>query len=185
MQIVKSSTVTWVDVVRPTNKDIHLLMHEFNVHPMAATQLKDPTSRAVVENYDTYLYVVLHFPIFNEEKATSESVEIDFVITPSMLLTARYSDLAPLESILKRCSFVPRKNSAMCMDKGPMFLFYYVVKELFNFSQREIDHMHEKITTIEEGIFEGRERKMLVEISRVRRDIINFTSALKPQRMVL
>lgn len=185
MQIVKSSTVTWIDVVSPSHKDVHKLMHDFNIHPMAATRLKDPTFQPTVQTYDAFLYITLHFPVLNKEKGVSESVEIDFIITPTLILTNRYRSIEPLEALLKKCSFVRNKNSANCLDSGPMFLFYTVVNELFKHSQKEIDFIHEEIEDIEEGIFDDRESEMVPRISQVRRDVINFVGALKPQRMVL
>jgi magnesium transporter len=160
-------------------------MHDFNIHPLAATQLSVPTLQPLVERYGPYLFIALHFPIFDPEKQTSISQEIDFVLTPHTLLTTRYREIEPIETILKKCSFVPNKNTAEYLGRGTVFLFYHIVSELLRFSEREIDHIHKKIDGIEEGIFEGNERQMVPRISLVRRDIINFRGALKPQRMVL
>src|SRR3989344_5880431 len=185
MQIVKSSTVTWVDVVSPTHKDVHKLMHDFNIHPLAATQLKNPTFQPTVEHYDQFLYIALHFPIFNRERGVSEGVEIDFIITPSLVLTNRYVHIEALDSLLKKCSFVPQKSTSDCLDRGPFFLFYSIVNEMFKFSRKELDTIHEEITDIENALFDGKEKDMVPRISHIRRDIINFLGALKPQRMVL
>jgi magnesium transporter len=185
MQLIKGPSLTWINLARPNRQDVRFLTRELNIHPALAEQLAVPTLRPMVEHFDVSLYVVLHFPIFNEEKKTSESAEIDFLLTPSLLLTAHYQEIEPLSLLLKKCSFAPGKNKITFLDKGAVFLFYYIVKELFKFSLREIDHIHEKISEIEEGIFEGREKEMVGKISLVRRDIINFMSALKPQRMVL
>ena len=185
MQIIKSSTLTWIDIQGPSYKDIHKLVQDFGVHPVLANRLKDPTLRPMVEEIDNFLFIVLHFPIFNEEKQTSESTEIDFIITPSMILTTRYSDIEPFDNVLKKCSSLSLTNGEHCLGKGPMFLFYYIVKELFNFSLREIDHIHEKISKIEEGIFEGKEKEMVPLLSTVRRDIINFLAILEPQKIAL
>lgn len=185
MQIVKTASVTWVDLQNPTFKEIHSLMRDFSVHPQLATQLKDPTLRPIVESVREVLYIVLHFPIFNEERQTSQSAEIDFIITPTRLFTTRYQPIEPLELILKRCSSIPHRRSEYCLASGPFFLFYYIVKELFNFSLREIDHIHEKITAIEKEIGDGREKDLVRTISLVRRDIIGFASTLEPQRTAL
>lgn len=185
MQIVKSRTVTWLDIESPSWRDIHRLVRDFNIPSHAANHLKEPVLRPTVETLGKVLYVVLHFPIFNPAKQTSESAELDFIITPSMLLTARYRAIEPFDTVLKRCSSLPLKNAEYCLARGPIFLFYHIVKEIFNFSLREIDHIQEKISDIEEGIFDGREKEMVSRISLVTRDIINFSSTLTPQRTVL
>ncbi len=185
MQIIKSSTVTWIDLPNPTFRDIHKLINDFGINHEAANQLKDPTLRPMVENYDNFFYIVLHFPIFNEEKKTSESAEIDFIITPTSLFTTRYTEIEPFENLLKKCSSLSLKNSEPCLGKGPVFLFYYIVKELFDFSLRELDHIQKKISAVEEEIFKNQEKEAVPKISQIRRDIINFSSTLQPQKTVL
>lgn len=185
MQIVKTASVSWVDLQNPSFKEIHSLMRDFSVHPQLAIQLKDPTLRPTVESVRDVLYIVLHFPVFDETRQVSQSAEIDFIITPTTLFTTRYQTIEPLETLLKRCSSIPHRRSEYCLANGPFFLFYYIVKELFNFSLREIDHIHEKIGALEKGIAEKREKEMVNPISLVRRDIISFASTLEPQRIAL
>jgi magnesium transporter len=185
MQIIKTSALTWVNLESPTFKDIHALTRDFRINPALATRLKDPIRRPVVEDYQKFLYVVLHFPMYDEEAQTSKSAELDFILTPTALLTTHYQRIEPLEQILKRAASMPYKSADHHLSKGPFFLFYHIVKELFNFSLREIDHIHEKIDEIEACILDGREKEMVPRISKVRRDIINFASTIEPQRMAL
>lgn len=185
MQIIKTPALTWVNLESPSFKDIHALTRDFRIHPQLAGQLKDPTLRPVVENYEKFLYVVLHFPVYDEVAQTSRPAELDFILTPTALLTTHYQRIEPLEQLLKRASSAPYKSSDHHLSKGPFFLFYHIVKELFRFSLREIDHIHQKMGEIEAGILDGNERRMVNRISVVRRDIINFASTLEPQRMAL
>ena len=48
-----------------------------------------------------------------------------------------------------------------------------------------LDHIHEKLTDIEEQVFSGKEKEMVFEISVVKRDILNFRRTLKPQRHII
>ncbi len=48
-----------------------------------------------------------------------------------------------------------------------------------------LDHIADHIENIEEKVFNNEEEKMLKEISIIKRDIINFRKAIKPQRTVL
>ena len=48
-----------------------------------------------------------------------------------------------------------------------------------------LDHVSEDLEEIEKHVFEGKEREMLHEIARIKRDLIDFRRAIKPQRSVL
>lgn len=49
----------------------------------------------------------------------------------------------------------------------------------------KLDHIADRLDTIETEIFEGKEKQMVKEISLVKRDILNFRRNIKPQRSIL
>jgi magnesium transporter len=73
----------------------------------------------------------------------------------------------------------------MAMSKSTIYLFYHIAKEMYGFSMRQLDHMDEKIDQIEEFIFSGRQKEMLLELSLARSDVLNFLRTLRPQNTVL
>ena len=110
---------------------------------------------------------------------------MDLLLTPDTLITVRYSNLEPLEEFLKKCrvpNSVARKNA---LGKSSIYLFYHLIKEIYGFSLRELDHVEEKIGGIEEAIFSGQEKEMLLALSLARSDILNFLRTLKPQSTIL
>ena len=61
---------------------------------------------------------------------------------------------------------------------------YHLLHELWEDSEHKVQKIDRKLTFIEESIFEGKERKMLKEISFVKADIINFWRIIRPQKGV-
>ena len=185
MDKIKVKDLTWIDVVDPKKEDIEYLKQGFNFHPVVLNELTVPTLRPKVENYDHYLYMVLHFPIYHPKEKTSKSMEIDFLITAKTLITVRYGKIQPLSEFWKKCE---------AKDIDPYFgdtitsLLYCMIGELNNFSLRQLDHITKKIDDIEKEIFGTKnikkEEKIVEEISIVRRDILDFRRTLKPQNII-
>ncbi len=48
-----------------------------------------------------------------------------------------------------------------------------------------LDHISEKIEEIENNVFKGKEKEMLMEIAMVKKELIDFRRAINPQRSVL
>ncbi len=185
MTTIKTDNVTWLDIKNPSPKELKFLADNYSLHPLIIESLKEPTIRSSAEDYNGYIYAVMHFPSYNAEKKVSKPVEIDFIITPDTLITVRYEEIEPFEEFLKKCrvpNSLPRKNA---MGKSSIYLFYHLVKRLYDFSLRQLDHIDEKINDIEEAIFGGREKEMLFALSLTRSDVINFIRALRPQNSVL
>ncbi|MDP2934321.1 MAG: magnesium transporter CorA family protein [bacterium] len=185
METIKIKNLTWVDIVDPKKEDIEYLKQNFDFHPIVLGELTIHTLRPKVENYDHYLYMVLHFPIYHPEEKTSKSMEIDFLITPTTLITVRYGKIQPLQEFWKKCE---AKDIDPHFGETTASLLYYMIGELNNFSSRQLDHITRKIDDIEKEIFGTKnikkEEKIVEEISIVRRDILDFRRILKPQNTI-
>ncbi len=186
MEKIKIKNLTWIDILNPEVKDIEYLRESFNFHPLILHELTVPTLRPKVENYDHYLYMVLHFPIYEEREKTSKSMEIDFLITKDTLITVRYGKIQPLQEFWKRCE---AKEIDPHYGESVVSLLYCMIGELNNFSLRQLDHITEKIDALEKEIFLTKniknEEKIVEKISIIRRDILDFRRTIKPQNMIL
>jgi len=78
MQKIQIKNLTWIDIADPKKEDIEYLK-TLDFHPVVLKELLEPTLRPKVEQYNNYLYMVLHFPIYRPKEKTSKSMEMDFV----------------------------------------------------------------------------------------------------------
>lgn len=184
METLKTKAGTWYSLYRPTKQDIAWLGDTFRFHDVVLAELSRPTVRPKVQRFDHYLYLVLHFPIFNEREQKTYSREIDFIITKKGFLTIHYEPIPPLEEFFKRCA-TEKSCADLYASKTTMHLLYHLVKALYEFSLRELDHIQERIAQIEEEIFSGKEREVIAEVTVVGRDIIDFRRAIKPQQVTI
>ena len=65
MEITKGK-ITWIDIVHPTDADLVWLQKKFHLHPLLMHELKGPSARSRVEFYDNYLYLIYHFPVYDQ-----------------------------------------------------------------------------------------------------------------------
>lgn len=185
MQTLKTKTLTWHHFHKPEAGDIKWLDDAFHFHPMVLAELTRPTMRPKVESYDHYLYLVLHFPIFDPKKRRTRSVECDFILTPKELITAAFEPIPPLDELFTKCS-ADKSCEDLYASRTPGHLFCRVVRELYSFALRELDHIEENINRVESRVFSGhREERLLEELSFIRRDVIDFRRAVKPQQPTL
>ncbi|TSC97643.1 MAG: magnesium transporter [Parcubacteria group bacterium Greene1014_47] len=71
------------------------------------------------------------------------------------------------------------------MEQGAPLLMYFLLHELWEDCGVKIQRIGKKLETIEESIFQGREKEMLREISFVKADVINFWKIARPQKGVV
>ncbi len=180
----KYKKMSWIDVESPTVEEVKSLMKKYFIHPLVAEEMLKPTLRPKVDIYKDSIYLILHFPIFDQTKKTSTSQEIDFVLGKNFLITAHYNTIIPLHEIIKLFevgSILEEEN----LSKNTGVLVFFVVRQLYNFALRQLDHIQLKIEEIEENIFGGHEKEMVEKISMLRRDMLNFQKAIYGHQGVL
>jgi magnesium transporter len=159
-------------------------MQEYSIHPLVAEELLKTTLRARVDVYQNLIYLIMHFPIFEPSRKTSMSCEIDFIIGKDFLITAHYRTITPLHEIIKMFevgSLIDKENLA----KNPGVIAFFVLRHLYEYALRQLDHIQLKIDEIEENIFKGREKEMVEIISITRRDVLDFQRAIYAHESIL
>lgn len=180
MRQIKYSGLNWIDILNPTDGDIEFLEKNYQFHHLILEEIKTPTYHPLIESYGTYLFLILHFPNYSKKIKRIQSVEIDFLITKDTLITVRYNDFPDLDSIYHEIE-----------DKQPDFtgkttghLFHFIVKKLFSKMFPELDRIKESIDGVEDHIFKDFDEGVIGAIALIKRQILDFIRALKPQKAV-
>lgn len=174
----------WIDLESPTQEEILEVMEEFKINPLVADELLIPTLKPKVDTYDNFIYLILHFPAFKHSHTGESKQEIDFIIGKDFLITTRYDTIDPMHKFSK----VFEVNSIL--DRGDMgdhagFLFFYMIKKMYKSISHELEFIEDALDDIEDKIFNDQEREMVVEISKVSRELLNFKQTLMAHKDIL
>jgi magnesium transporter len=168
--------LTWVDCVSPTPAEVRELAHEFGFDQAIAEELLLPSFRPKVERRGEQVFVVLHFPIIHSAHGKHEQ-EVDFIVGKDFLITARYATSDPLHSFSKTFGEEAARGRAQSAAHGG-HLFTSMARSLYQALNLECDTLSRRLRDIEEHIFSGHEKQMVVRISHVGRLIHDFRQSL-------
>lgn len=180
----KYKNLTWVDLESPTPEEVKSLMTKYTIHPLVAEELLKSTLRPRVDVYKNFIYLVMHFPIFNVSRRTSVGVEIDFIVGKNFLITTHYCSIIPLHEITKIFEVGTMLGEGH-ISKNTMVLLFFIIKQLYNFALRQLDNIQLKIDKIEDNIFKGHEKEVVEALSLARCDILDFQRAIHMHNTVL
>jgi len=183
---IKYQDFLWLNIKKPTKKDLEYLETNFNFHPVVIKELKKPSVRAHVDHFEDYLYFVYHIPIYDPSIRSSVPKEIDFIVTQNCLITATYESIDIFEEFFKKCKEDLRLQELYLRD-GPGGVIVEIIKIAIQFAFRELTHIAEKLGMVEREIFsEGADEETKVkEISFIKRDILNFQLITRPHQKLL
>lgn len=183
-KIIKAEKITWIDIINPTEKDIKFLKQKFNIHSLVLEELLIPSYRPKVERYPNYLYMIFYYPIYSKEKRETKPRELDIIITKDTIITCHFRSILPIKVLFDRCNIYSDSRKRY-MNQGAGHLLFHILNGLWKNCLLKLTRVDKRIDAIEEKIFKGQEREMVLEISLVKTDIINFWRIIEPQKQTV
>jgi magnesium transporter len=183
-EVIEASGLRWIHIEEPRLAHREWLEQRFDFHPLDFEDVYSRNQRPKLDSYDDYIFIVLHFPIF--EKATGRllSAELDLFIGPDYLITLPDTPLPPLSAMFERLSSREELREST-FSKGSGYLLYKMVDTNVDAAFPMLRKMGNKLDRLEDDIFEGRSSEIVRDISNAKQEIINFRKIVRPQRAVL
>lgn len=179
---ITQGKIRWIDIFQPGSNDLEWLREEFDFHPIILEELKDPSARARVENYERYLYLIYQFPVYDPIEKVSHRAEIDFLITHKEVITIRYDENIAIEDF-KRQLENPDFHDKVLFSS--LHFTYHLIDHVLGFNERQLHHIREKVEKISGQLFKNQEKEVLEEVSYVKRDLSKYKIIFEPQSEIL
>jgi len=184
MKALTHKKLTWIDFEDPTGDDITYLQEHFNIHPLAIEELITPTYQPKVVHYDGCIFFSIHIPLFDTRLRTTYPGELDIILTGEHLITSHKQSIYQLTAFFDTLVQSEGKRR-LYLEQTPAKLLHQILDILLNSCFPKLSHISEKLDFIEDQVFSGKEKEMVLEISVLKRDILNFRRTLKPQRSII
>jgi magnesium transporter len=185
VEVVEHEGLRWINVERPGPVDQAWLEEHFEFHPLDYEDVRSRNQRPKIDEYEDYLFIVLHFPVFDKSVGRLNAGELDIFIGPDYIVTLPNIELPPVEFLFERVRTNDEAREQL-MSKGPGYLLYKIVDDAFDYCFPMLRKIGNKLDRLEEDIFEEqRSREIVQDISNAKQEIINFRKIIRPQRTVL
>jgi magnesium transporter len=184
VETVEGHGLRWINIERPGPVDRAWLEEHFEFHPLDYEDVLSRNQRPKIDEYPDYLFIVLHFPVYDKAVGRLNAAELDIFIGPDFLITLPNTPLPPVEYLFERCGSSEEVRQAL-FSKGSGYLLYKIVDDSFDYCFPMLRKIGNKLERIEEEIFEGRSEEVVRDISNSKQEIINFRKVIRPQRAVL
>lgn len=182
LQLVRADRglMLWVDLSDPTEEEIKSLLEGvFGFHPLAIEDCVTPSSLPKVEDYEDYLFIVIHAVDFTRTEKFN-TTEIDLFLGRDYLVTFHRTPLKPLDALVERC----RKASGR-IARGPDRLAHSLLDALVDLYQPVIDELRGELDEIEETVLSPEQEDLTPKLLEVRGELAHLRQIIRPQRDVV
>jgi len=180
VETIVHGELTWTNIEQPTPEDIQVLQRNHDFHPLELEDCLSTIERPKIDEHDDYLFIVMHFPVYDAQSRISRPSEVNIFVGQGYLVTVHAGDLKPIYQLFDDCQKF-HKARVRHMGRGAGRLLYSVIDRLVDYCEPVLRKVDENIRHIEESIFSEETRHVVEEISVVRRDIIALRRIIRPQ----
>ena len=181
---LSASGLTWVHVETPTALELGELAERFGFHELDVEDVLSKRQRPKVDEYPSYLFVVLHFPVYDKRIQRLNAAELDVFLGPDFLITLPNVELLPVSRLFARCESDEELRGEL-FSKGSGYLLYHVLDDLFDYCFPILDKIGHKLDSVEDDIEEGHFEEVVRDLSKVKQEIISYRKIIKPERTTL
>jgi len=183
---LEAEGLTWVHLDAPAKDEAEELAERFGWHALDVEDVLSKRQRPKIDDYveDGYLFVVLHFPVYDRTIQRLNAAELDVFLGPNYLVTFPSSELLPVTRLFRRCAEDDALREQL-FSKGSGRLLYEVLDDLFDYCFPILDKIGHKLDVIEDDVFEGRSEEVVRDISNAKQEIISYRKIIKPERPTL
>jgi len=166
----------WLDIENQTKEEIDRLGKIFNFHPLALEDCLHLNQRPKLEEYDGYIFVVLHLLHLLEDESI-DSEELHLFLSPRFLVSVHEKPTRAVSEVLKKC-----KGETHILEKGCDFLFYMLSDILVDEYFPLLDKIDDEIDELEDKILVSPDKKLLTRIFTMKQNLTTLRKIVSPLR---
>ncbi|MBP7670857.1 magnesium transporter CorA family protein [Candidatus Gracilibacteria bacterium] len=174
----------WSDIPKPDESVIDSLQRTYKFHPLDLEDCLSESQRPKIDDYDDYIFMVLHIPIRSGRARHIKTSEVNIFIGPDFVITLHDND-PTIKKLFAECQ-ENRKTREEYLAKGPGYFLYMLTDDLFGSCFPLLDSLGKNINDLESEVFDpDHSRDRLKDILMLKKDIINFRRMIIPQRAIV
>ncbi|MDE2853105.1 MAG: magnesium/cobalt transporter CorA [Chloroflexota bacterium] len=180
-RIIQHNPVTWTDIVHPSAEDVAALRERFpGFHPLYLEDVLSRIERPKLDQDDDYLFLVLHFPLWDSRDELSRASEVNIFVLRGNLVTVHNGTLKPLVTAFQRCEADESERERL-LGRGINHALYSLIDQLVDYIFPILNKVDRRVHAIEDALFESDAKRVIQELALLRRDIISLRRIIRGQ----
>jgi magnesium transporter len=179
--LAADKTAVWIDFVNAAPDEVELLAKTFALDPLTVEDCVSDLHHPKIDDFDNYLYMVVHGVQAGAGRGEMKTVELDVVLTKHALVTFRHDDMRSVtetwQKVVTRPGFLAR---------GPVHVLQSILAAQADHYVDEVERLQEETHRLEEEVFADRRQPGFERaVFALKRDIAHLRQILGTQREIV
>ncbi|MBI1730642.1 magnesium/cobalt transporter CorA [Candidatus Acetothermia bacterium] len=175
-------TSTWVNIDGLQQVEIiEALGRHFNIHPLVLEDILSTGQRPKMEEFESYIYIVLRMLSFNEQEAKLEDEQVSLILGPNFVLTFQENEGDVFDPVRNRL----RNDKGKIRKAGADYLVYALIDAVVDNYFAVLEKVGDRIEFLDEQLAVNPTPEVLAQIHDLKRSILFLRKAVWPLRDVI
>ncbi len=183
LETISWGGMNWTNIQGPTAREIEYLAKNYPFHPYDLDDTLSRTQRPKIDEYKEYLFLILHFQVFNKQTRVSGHTQLSVFIGDNYLITIHNGELKPITRLFRLCQ-EDEKARQENFSYGSGYLLYRIIDRMVDAYFPVMDKILKLMDEVEDQVFDENV-EAAQELSILRRDIITQRRIIWPLRTVV
>lgn len=171
----------WVDLAMPTDEEARQVLDAtFQFHPLAIEDCMTESEQPKIDEYDGYLFLVIHGVNFSAETHEFRTVELNLFIGRNYLVTCHR---APMRSINSTVDRITKNPGAVA--KASDRLAYTILDFLLDHYEPSLADLSADIAALEHSMLNDGGKDIFSELQHLKKEVQRVRQIAGPQREVI
>lgn len=179
-ELVAGDGFAWIGLRDPEAGELEPISSAFDLHPLALEDMMHGGQRSKVEDYGEHEFIVLKTLRYDDPTSQVETGELAIYVTGKLLLTVRRGEAAALSSVRSAAEAAPD-----WLRIGPYAVVHLMLDRVVDEFLNIVHELEHDVSNIEQQVFSDGSRSWAQELYFLKREVIEFRSAVDPTRLVL
>lgn len=181
---LKIKWINWIDGIKLSDPAMEKILQNYNFHELDIEACTEENQRARIDVYDDYLFMVLHFPKYNQKTKVYNLNEFNIFLGKDFLITFREFEWKQIDKIFNDyMNLNLEDDSEFKITSG--YILYEIIQVMLEKMFKFIDNIKKDLKTVESQVFEKTDASFVKEIMIKKRNIIIMKHMLLPQINVM
>jgi magnesium transporter len=171
----------WVDMVNPTPEETKQVLEGiFQFHHLAIEDCVAVSQIPKIEEYEGYLFMVIHAVDFNRKDEHFQTTELDMFLGKNFLVTWHREPLKSIQAALDRCSKTTQTA------RGSDRVAHSILDSLIDNYLPVLHEFGDDVSELESSVLEGLSpQQTMNRLIQLRKEIAHLLQVIRPQREIL
>lgn len=185
-KILKIGGVTWFHTANPSDKDLEEIKSKYDLHEIIEDDISETNTQDKIDIYDESIFLVLHFPKFDNKTKTYYSNEFNIILWKDFVVSITGYETNHIDKIRKEY-FDDLRVGDDKFKVSPYYLLYVMIDVMYDKVLLVLNKFKKDLHDIESGVFQWTKlnQSLIEKLLIKRRNWIVLKHIMLPQQEIL